>query len=94
MSEIQVKDLEGICKRVLGRDVKLSPSLLRLLVDPEYVLDKRGSRGAPNPREVKRIISLRKKDVKALRARLSGRKLKIEKARERLMTEVGKYINE
>jgi len=94
MSEIQIEDLEGIGKRVLGRDVEISPLLLNLLVNPEFVLDKRGSRGAPNPHEVRRMISLRKKDVKALRARLSERKLKIEKARERLMTKVSKYTDE
>ena len=94
LSEIQIGDLERICKKVLDRDVKLSPSLLKRAVDPESILDKRRSRGAPNPREVKRMISLRRKSVKALRTRLSERKLKIEKARERLMTEVSEHAKE
>jgi hypothetical protein len=65
--------------------------LLKSLVSPGSALELRRSRGAPHPREVRRMISLRKRKVAALRGLLSERKLRIEEARERLMSLVGKY---
>ena len=90
-NEIEIKTLEEACKKVLGRDVVLSSSLLTTVADVESDLSRRVSVGSPNPSEVRRMISLRKKSAKALRTRLSSRNLKIEKARKKLMTLVRRY---
>lgn len=91
-NQIKTKTLEEACKKVLGRDVVLSSSLLTTVADAESDLSRRVSVGSPNPSEVRRMIALRKKSAKALRTRLSDRNLKIEKARKRLMTSVKRYI--
>ncbi len=91
-NKIGIKDLEKASRVVLGRKVELSPSILEVTVNAESILDGRGSIGAPRPGEVRRLISTRKKDAKALRSRLSKRRLKIEKKRKRLMATVKNYI--
>jgi len=87
-----MKDLEEACNLALGRKVELPPSILKAVTNAESILDGRGSIGAPKPGEVRRMISARKRSVKAGRIRLSERRLKIEKARKRLMATVRKYI--
>jgi len=91
-NQIRMRDLEKACRRALGRDVELSPSVLRVVAERDSLLEDRGSIGSPNPREVRRMISVRRRSLEALRTRLSERKLKIEKARERLMRIVRGYV--
>lgn len=91
-NQINMKDLEEACNVALGRKVELPASILKAAANAESILDGRESIGGPKPGEVRRMISSREKDVKTGRDRLSKRKLKIEKARKRLMTTVRKYI--
>ncbi len=91
LSQIQISDLTQVCRRVLGRDFDIPSSVLNRVLYADTVLDSRVSVGAPNPSQVRRMISGRKKSIKLLRKHLSERKLKIKEAKGRLTKMVGDH---
>ena len=66
---LKLKDLDrntikDAARRVLGKELDIQNNVLEILQDPSKIPSKRVSMGAPNPREVSRMIEDRKKILK------------------------------
>ena len=66
---LKLKDLDrntikDAARRVLGKELDIPNNVLEILQDPSKIPSKRVSMGAPNPREVSRMIEDRKKILK------------------------------
>lgn len=92
VKDLSVELLERAGEKALGRKVKVGQKVLRYL-DPLFSLRMRRTVGSPSPREVRRMLGTRKRELERRRARLNQRKKKLEEAGEKLAKTVKAYIS-
>lgn len=90
--DLSVELLERAGERALGRKVRVERKVLRYL-DPLFSLRMRRTQGSPSPREVRRMLEARKRELGRRRARLSLRRRRVEEAGEKLARMVKAYIS-
>jgi len=91
--DLSVEFLERAAKEELGRKIVVGEKPLRCL-DPLSSLRLRKTLGSPSPREVRRMLRLRKAGLERRRAKLERRKRREEGALAELEKTVKAYISE
>ncbi len=80
-------------KQVLGHSINVKVEDIHNSTDPSLVVKSYNTRGGPAPKEAKRMMALRTKNVAELESWVSGKKTKIVEADERLNSSVQSIIN-
>ncbi|MFH1786507.1 MAG: argininosuccinate lyase [archaeon] len=78
-SEVEPELLESIILRQLKFEIKISDGDLKNAIIPEQVIVGRKTKGAPNPKEVKRMIANRENTISLIRKDMSKRRKTLDK---------------
>jgi argininosuccinate lyase len=92
VKDLSVERLERAAEEELGRRVKVNGRILRYL-DPLSSLKQRRTLGSPSPREVRRMLGLRRGELEKRRSRLESRRRREEKALRELEKTVKAYMS-
>jgi argininosuccinate lyase len=90
--DLSAELLERAAKEELGRKIGVGDGILRCL-DPLSSLRERRTLGSPSPREVRRMLRLRREELERRRAKLESRRKKEEGALAELEKTVKAYIS-
>ncbi len=93
LSDLKPAEVGRKAIEVLGKGVEIKEGVLKEATDPETCLERRSSRGSPNPTQVRRMLEQRAKQLEEHESRLMEKKLKVSKAREGLKEVVKAYIS-
>lgn len=63
LGEINSEEIRRMSKEILGKEIALSPSEIAKITNPHLCIQRRKSLGGPAPKEVERMIKLRKEDL-------------------------------
>ncbi len=84
LDELEPEFLEVIILRQLKYEVKIKNSELKDAVDPKRAIQRRKTKGGPNPKEVKRMVANREQSIERLKKQIQKEKVTIKKAYDRL----------
>ena len=87
-SEAHIELLEAAAKGVVGRELGMSEETLRRSLDPVHFVKVTNSQGGVAPEETARMLAERRENMKAARARHLARIEKLEKSKEKLLTDI------
>lgn len=93
LSDLKPAEVDRKSREVLGKEVEIEEGVLREATDPEACLERRISRGSPNPTQVRRMLEQRAALLGEHQSRLMEKKQKVSKAREDLRETMQTYIS-
>ncbi|MDH5792889.1 MAG: lyase family protein, partial [Candidatus Bathyarchaeota archaeon] len=93
LSDLKPAELDQKARETLGKGVEVEEGVLREATDPEACLERRKSRGSPNPSQVKKMLERRAGLLRESRNRLEKKKERVSKAREARREAVRDYIS-
>ena len=91
-TDLRPEDVEATAEKVLGKKVTIDATLLGDAIDAKNVLDGRKPIGSPSPKEVERMLKLRREALKKREEELAARVERLSQAKERLAVAVKKYV--
>jgi argininosuccinate lyase len=92
-SEARAKLLDAAAEEVLGRPLKMTDSRVRELLSPENFIKVTDSQGGVATKEVMRMLDDRKEELEQFRIAQVQRIEKLEKAQEKLTSDLESLIN-
>ncbi len=93
LSDLKPASVDRNAREILGKGVEIKEEVLREVTDPEACLERRISRGSPNPTQVRCMLEQRGALLKKHWSQLMKKKQKVSKAKESLREAVKAYIS-
>jgi argininosuccinate lyase len=89
--EADIEILQAAAQTVINKKLDMSEQKLRQILDPVHFVEVTDSRGGVAPKEVARMIAVRKAKLVEARKRNLARIEKLEKAREKLLADLREF---
>ena len=92
-NSLKPKMLEVLAEKILEKNIVVTDTLIKSVIDIDYCLSRRKTLGCSAPKEVKRMIKARRKLMTIHRMRLTSRVRRLEESKIGLMKTVKKYLS-
>ena len=93
LQDLKPDDFAEVSLRTIGKKIEVNEDFIRDTTDPLSSLLRRRSQGGPHPKEVKRMIEDRRRQIKAYEDKLGERKTAVTTAMNRLRKTVEDYLS-
>ncbi len=90
LEAVDSKMIDDVATSVIGKPLNLREDSIKTALSPEVAVESRSVLGGPAPKEVKRMIASRKRELVRRRGDLNNRVKKIESANKLLLSTVDK----